>query len=77
MKITTKTQLINRLDKAGMPYFTFQLKGETEVYTYVYIRTAQGNPGLYKFDKDLKLIDKTMNTSRIKATYKAFKKTMQ
>lgn len=76
MKITTKTQLINRLDKAGMPYFTFQLKGEKEVYTYVYIKTAKGNPGLYKFDKDLKLIDTTMNVSRIKATYKAFKKTV-
>ena len=76
MKITTKTQLINRLDKAGIAYFTFQLKGETEVFTYVYIRTAKGNPGLYKFDKDLKLIDKTMNVARIKATYKAFKKTM-
>lgn len=76
MKITTKTQLINRLDKAGMPYFTFQLKGTEEVYTYVYIKTAKGNPGLYKFDKDLKLIDETMNRSRIVATYKAFKKTV-
>jgi len=73
-KIKTKAQLTNRLDKAQLPYMVFALKGDSEVYTYVYTKTKQGNPCMYKFDEQMKLIDTTASVNRIKATYKAFRK---
>ena len=71
-KIKTKTQLTNRLDKAGMPYFVFKISAAE--YTYVYCKNKNNTPCLYKFDKDMKILDATMNLPRIKSTYKAFRK---
>lgn len=67
--ITTKTQLINRLDKAKLRHETWYLNG----YTYVYTKTKHNNPCLYKFDAEKKLMDTTTNVARIKSTYKAVK----
>lgn len=67
--IKTKTQLINRLDKAQIRHDTFYL---TE-YTYVYTKTKLNNPCLYKFDSEKKLMEVITNVERIKSIYKASK----